>query len=184
MADLRSRVGRNIRDLRAARNLTQEQMARLSGLPRATWSHVESGAANPTLEVLHRVASALRVSLEELISEPRAACRFYPKGSLPTHVRGEGVVIRKFLPDKVPGMEIERMELPPASRLTGIPHMPGTREYLACEQGTIVLVAAGEKWKLTPGDVVVFRGDQRHSYHNKGASTAVGYSIVMLAPPT
>jgi len=29
--------------------------------------------------------------------------------------------------------------------------------------------------------VVVFRGDQRHSYHNPGRSPAVGYSVVVLA---
>jgi hypothetical protein len=34
-----------------------------------------------------------------------------------------------------------------------------------------------------PGDVVVFRGDQKHSYENPGDRTAVGYSVVLLAPP-
>jgi hypothetical protein len=29
--------------------------------------------------------------------------------------------------------------------------------------------------------VAVFRGDQRHSYHNPGAKTAVAYSVVVLA---
>ena len=31
-------------------------------------------------------------------------------------------------------------------------------------------------------DVLVFRGDQRHGYHNPGARPAVGYSVVLLAP--
>jgi len=35
---------------------------------------------------------------------------------------------------------------------------------------------------LEPGDVVVFRGDQRHSYRNPGRSKAVAYSVVALAP--
>ena len=65
--------------------------------------------------------------------------------------------------------------------MTGIPHTPGTREYLTCETGVIVLVAAGERFELTPGDVVAFRGDQRHSYSNPGKRAAVGYSVVSLA---
>jgi hypothetical protein len=40
---------------------------------------------------------------------------------------------------------------------------------------------AGEQWRLRPGDVVTFRGDQRHSYTNPGARVAVGYSVVVLA---
>jgi len=65
--------------------------------------------------------------------------------------------------------------------MPGVPHTPGTREYLTCETGTIVLVAAGETWRLAPGDVVSFRGDQRHSYSNPGHAAAVGYSVVVLA---
>ena len=68
------------------------------------------------------------------------------------------------------------------ARMTGVPHTAGTREYLACESGEIVLVASGERFVLQPGDVVVFRGDQRHSYENQGAKTAVGYSAVLLTP--
>jgi len=42
-------------------------------------------------------------------------------------------------------------------------------------------MAAGERWKLAPGDVVVFHGDQRHSYMNPDDRPAVGYSVVVLA---
>ena len=184
MADpLSGRLAGNIRQLREARGLTQEQMARLSGIPRATWGHLESGSANPTLSVLHKVALALQVPLEELTSSPRAACRYYPAASLPTRKQGD-VVLKKLLPDAVPGMLIDRMELPGGGRMTGVPHMPGTREYLTCEAGTIDLAVAGERFSLGPGDVVVFRGDQRHSYANPGTRPAVGYSVVMLAPVT
>ncbi|HEX6763981.1 MAG TPA: helix-turn-helix transcriptional regulator, partial [Polyangiaceae bacterium] len=57
--ELAPRLAENVRHLRQARGFTQQQMARLSKLPRATWANIESGAANPTLGVLHRVAVAL-----------------------------------------------------------------------------------------------------------------------------
>jgi quercetin dioxygenase-like cupin family protein len=78
-------------------------------------------------------------------------------------------------------MEIDRMEIPVRARLVGIPHVAGTTEYLTVERGTIELVASGESWTLGPGDVVVFRGDQKHSYANPGDKVAVGYSVVVLA---
>jgi transcriptional regulator with XRE-family HTH domain len=181
MGSVASHLGANVRQLRGARGLTQQQMARVSGLPRATWANLESGSANPTLAVLHRVAAALQVSVEELLSPPRTASRFYPRGTLPSRTRGD-VLIRQLLPDPIPGSEIGRMEFPPSARLTGIPHTPGTREYLTCESGQIALVVPGEQWLLQPGDVVSFRADQRHSYSNPGRTTAVGYSVVLLAP--
>ena len=178
---LAGRLAANLRQLREARGLTQEQIARLAGLPRATWSHLESGEANPTLSVVHRAALALQVPIEELTSTPRASGRLYRRDSLPTRKQGD-VLLRKLLPDRIPGVLIDRMELPARGRMTGVPHMPGTREYLTCETGEIVLAVGGEQWRLAAGDVMTFRGDQRHSYANPGARAAVGYSVVLLAP--
>ena len=177
--DLAARLAHNVRELRQARGFTQQQMAKLSGLPRATWSNLESGSGNPTLNVLYAVCSAFQVSLEEIVAEPRANARLYPKGTLPLKLRG-AVTVSSLLPDKIPGVQIERLELPVGSRMIGVPHTPGTREYLTCESGELELVASGESFLVHEGDVVVFRGDQRHSYRNAGRKLAIGYSVVML----
>ncbi|MDI1482866.1 XRE family transcriptional regulator [Polyangium sp. y55x31] len=178
--DLAGRLAKNVKQLREARGLTQQQMAKLGGVPRATWAHLESGEANPTLAVLNRAASALQVSIEELLSAPRSAARHYARETLPVRTPGQAVV-RKLLPDAIPGMEIDRIEIAPSGRMTGVPHTPGTREYLTVEAGEIQLWVAGERFEVAEGDVVVFRGDQRHSYHNPGRVPAVGYSVVVLA---
>jgi len=174
-------LGRNIQQLREARGLSQQQIATLAGIPRATWANLESGAANPTLAVLVRVAQALQVRVEELIEPPRRAGRLYKSSALPARKRG-AVTVRKLLPETIAGLEIERMELPPGASMAGIPHTPGTREYLTCERGQIELSTGGSSWTLTPGDVVVFRGDQKHGYRNPGASATVAYSVVAFAP--
>jgi transcriptional regulator with XRE-family HTH domain len=178
--DLGERLARNVRHLREARGATQEQMAKLARIPRATWTNLESGYANPTVAVLHRAAAALQVTLEELLAAPQCVCEFFPRGTLPTRRPGQALV-RKLLPHAIAGMEMDRIELPPRGRMTGVPHTPGTREYLTCEAGEIVLVVSGESWALRAGDVLAFRGDQRHSYVNPGAVRAVGYSVVVLA---
>jgi transcriptional regulator with XRE-family HTH domain len=174
------RLGSNVSQIREARGVTQHQMAKLAGVPRATWAHLESGQANPTLAVLNRAAAALQVTIEELIREPRSTVKHFPASAIPVRTRGP-VSIRKLLPDPIPGMEIDRIELPAGARLVGVPHVPGTTEYLTCERGVIALVAAGESWTLAPGDVVVFRGDPRHSYANPGDRVAIGYSVVVLS---
>ena len=43
-------------------------------------------------------------------------------------------------------------------------------------------MVSGQEWVLEPGDVISFRADQRHSYANPTRQTAVGYSVVLLAP--
>jgi XRE family transcriptional regulator, regulator of sulfur utilization len=180
---LAERLARNVKQLREARGATQAAMSRISKVPRATWANIESFGANPTLSVLFRVAQALNVSLEELLAEPRASCRLYEKTSLKTKARGLAIV-RKLLPDPLPGMEIDRIELPPRGKLVGVPHTPGTREYLTCEEGAIELVVSGERFVVGEGDVAVFRGDQKHSYANADSKKAIGYSVVLLAAPS
>lgn len=179
--DAAANLGRNIQELREARGLSQQQIAQIAGIPRATWANLESGAANPTLGVLVRVAQALQVRLEELIEPPRRAGRLYKVDSLPARKRG-AVSVRKLLPESIAGLELERMELPPGASMAGIPHTPGTREYLTCERGQIELSTGGSVWILEPGDVVVFRGDQKHGYRNPGTALTVAYSIVAFAP--
>ncbi len=179
--DVALNLAENIRQLREARSLTQDQASQLSAVPRPTWATLESGSSNPTLAVLVKVASALQVSIEELIGPPRSIGRIYRKAELHARQR-TGVTVRRLLPEKLAGLEIERMELPAGCHLRGVPHTPGTREYLTCERGAVVLTAGGETFELSPGDVVVFRGDQKHAYHNPGARDAVAYSVVAIAP--
>jgi len=174
-------LGRNIQALREARGQTQQQIAKLAGVPRATWANLESGTANPTLAVLVKIAAALSVRLEELIEPPRRFGRLYAADSLTVRRRG-AVTIRKLLPESIPGLELERMELPPGSSMAGVPHTTGTREYLTCERGAIELSVAGALFALGAGDVVVFRGDQKHGYRNPGTTTTVAYSVVAFAP--
>lgn len=172
-------LARNVRQLRDARRLTQAQLARLAGIPRPTLANLESGDANPTLAVITRVGAALQVSVEELIGPPRATGRFFAAAELPERRRGE-VTVRRLLPETHPGFDIERMELPAGARMPGVPHTPGTREYLTCEVGVVELAVAGERWRLAKGDVVVFRGDQAHSYRNPGTEPAVAYSVIAV----
>ncbi len=174
-------VARNIKSLREIRGWTQQRLADLSGVPRATWAHLESGSANPTLSVMVKVASALQVSMDELIQPPRSTVRLVKAADL-ERSRRTGVEITRMMPDHHPALEVDRFHLPAGARMSGVPHTRGTREYLCCEQGEVIVRLGGEAYHVASGEVLVFRGDQRHGYHNGSDRDAVAYSVVTLAP--
>jgi transcriptional regulator with XRE-family HTH domain len=187
----RSRIGelsnnlcQNIKYLRQRRGLTQGRLAELSLVPRSTLANLETGCGNPTLAVLAGLSNAMQVSIEELLSTPRASGRVYPKGVLPIQKRGRGakIVVHKLLPDPIAGMEIDRMHLAAGAQMKGVPHRPGTREYCFCESGAAVIWAGGERFEIKQGDVLSFQGDQAHSYRNESRSALVLFSVVTLAP--
>jgi len=181
---LGTNLAHNLKEIRELRGLTQAQLASLSGVPRSTVANIEAGDSNPTLAVLARLASALHLSLEELLARPRARCQLFPPGSLrENEYRRSGLVrLRHLLPHPIPGMAIERMELEPGARLVGSPHAAGTQEFLVCERGAITLWVNGEEFLLDTGAVAAFAGDQQHSYRNAARRAAVGFSVVSLAP--
>jgi putative transcriptional regulator len=55
-----------IKELRARHNLTQAQLADLLGVRRETISFIEQGKYNPSLRLAHRIARALKSTLDEL----------------------------------------------------------------------------------------------------------------------
>jgi DNA-binding XRE family transcriptional regulator len=68
-------LARNLAGLRHARSLTQDALARAAAVPRSTIANLESGAGNPSLVVLVKVAHALGVPIDELLASPRRARR-------------------------------------------------------------------------------------------------------------
>ena len=181
MADINRNLADNIRRLREARNMSQQQIAKLSGIPRPTWASLESGSANPTLAVLNKAASTLNVSIEELVGAPRSEFEYIPAANVRERKR-QDAKIRPLVAEALPGLEISRTELAPGGRMVGVPHTTGTREYLTCERGKVELIAGGEHHLLDEGDMLVFRGDQRHSYLNPDKNrVSISISVVCFA---
>jgi transcriptional regulator with XRE-family HTH domain len=68
MANLRQRFGKAVRKLREPTGHSQEVFAVMIKVNRTYYSRIERGIANPSLEVIGRIAAALKVPLEELFA--------------------------------------------------------------------------------------------------------------------
>ena len=64
------RIIRQILALRRKKNLTQEQLAKLTGAKQSSIARIESGRHNPSLRILGKIAEALDTELD---------VRFIPK---------------------------------------------------------------------------------------------------------
>jgi len=177
-----SHLARNLVSLRHTRGLTQDGLAKAAAVPRSTVANLESGAGNPSLAVLVKVAGALGVPIDELLASPRALVRRWAAAELATRSKGRGVGIRALVPEPVPDEMMEVMDFAPAAAMGGTPHLPGTREYFTCLDGRVVLMVAGDRYELGAGDVLAFPGNLPHSYQNADAlAPARGVSVVVLA---
>ncbi len=66
-------VGRNLRQLRLERGLSQEEFAEILGIHRTYMGGVERGERNLTLQSLERLAERLDIPPASLLQEPPSA---------------------------------------------------------------------------------------------------------------
>lgn len=65
-----TRVTNRIKELRAARAMTQAELAERIGVTRQTVIAIEQGRYSPTLEMAFQIAHALGVGLDEVFQYP------------------------------------------------------------------------------------------------------------------
>ncbi|MCJ8344146.1 helix-turn-helix domain-containing protein [bacterium] len=180
---IKLRLAKNIENFRKQKSLSQNEIAKLANIPRTTWTHLESGTANPSLDTLIKVSNALQISLDELISEPsKGEYQLFKAEEMTSSLKSSGAVeVFKLLPKAIAGVQLERFEMQTGALLKGIPHQKGSVEYLVCIQGSITIHVAGSPFHLEKGDVFVFEGDQPHSYKNNGRSKNSAISAIVLS---
>ena len=66
--DMRKLIGQNVRRLRIAQDLTQEQFAERLGFSQQYISDLERGRRNPTVVSLYELAQALKTTPADLVS--------------------------------------------------------------------------------------------------------------------
>lgn len=65
-------VGVKIKQRRESLNLSQEQLSQISGVSQASIHYIESGENSPTTKTLQKLATALGVSITEIVSDEPA----------------------------------------------------------------------------------------------------------------
>ncbi len=150
-------------------------------MPRPTWATLESGSANPTLQVLIKAAAALRVSIEELIAAPRARGRVFAASSLPRERRADGV-LQSLLPHTIPGLRLLRLELTAGAAWELVPESTGTGSYFFVERGRPELSLGAERHRLVAGDVLVTPADEAHHVQVTTREPCVAYRLVTPLP--
>jgi transcriptional regulator with XRE-family HTH domain len=68
-------IAKRIREARAVAGLSQEEAASRAGVGYKRWQEIESGAANPTVRTLDRIAETLGVELWDIVRANKGPAR-------------------------------------------------------------------------------------------------------------
>ncbi|MBF0613961.1 MAG: helix-turn-helix domain-containing protein [Magnetococcales bacterium] len=175
-------VGTRIRSIRRQRKLTQQQLADLAGIPRATLATVEKDDANPSLGVVFKIACALEMTLDQLVDASRRFIRVIPGSQMHRIASAdEGYQAVLVTPPNILHVTQWAFMLRPGAVYMGKPHLPGSEEYLLVQEGEVELDVGGEKALLQAGDTACFHGNAQHSYRNPAVAGVARGVMTILA---
>ena len=172
-------ISTNLKRIRQARNLSLDVIAEQTGVSKSMLSQIERGSANPSIGVLAKITSGMRIEFEDLIRTPAYdTFLVHVKDTVPTKdVDGQYKVWTCFPFQDNHQMEIYRIEILPGNCYKAGSHGTHTREYITMLEGNLEIKVGGKAYQMCKGDVFRFESDQFHIYTNIGKDTCVFMSF-------
>ncbi|MDX6739432.1 XRE family transcriptional regulator [Actinocorallia sp. A-T 12471] len=158
---VRDVVAANVRRIRLARGLSLRELSEETGVSKALLSQIERGVANPTIDVLSRVAVALGESFVEL-ARPRMGG---PEVLRADRARDAEQAVRTLFGSwERRRFEISEGYVPAGTRSVKNAHGPDTVEYAYVVSGSVTVESADWSVALHPGDAIRFPAELDHVY--------------------
>jgi transcriptional regulator with XRE-family HTH domain len=185
------KVGKTIKNLRLAQNMSAKELAGSAGISYGMLSQLEGGSTQGSVETLRRIAKVLDVTLAQLFAD---------EVSLKAPSDESAIIVRKnerktisfpdplyscqmLTPDLQGAIEFVLVTLQPG-RVTKeiLPHTRGGEECDYVLEGVIEVTLGDREFTLYAGDCIRFDPAIAHKIENK--SERVATYISAITPPS
>lgn len=160
-------LARNLRRKRLERAISLSELARTSGVSKATLSGLERGTGNPSVDTIWALAHALNAPFGELFDENDqdvVHVRRIDEAQVVTSARG--FIGRKLLSRQGRGgLEVYMLDLERGAKRKAAPHSPGVIEHVIVVAGRAEVGPDDEPTVVDEGDRVTFSADRPHHYY-------------------
>ena len=150
--------------------MSLDVVAEQTGVSKSMLATIEKGHANPSIGVLGKIMSGLRVTLSDLTQAPSKDAYLVDVANLaPTKdVPGEYRVWTCFPIADNHIVEIYRIDIEPGGTYVSGGHGEKTREYLVVTDGVMTVECNGKEHEIHLKQAFRFETDQTHIYRNRG----------------
>ena len=182
-------IGGRLRDLRAERELSLRQLAKLIGASPSLLSQIENGKVTPSVDTLYLLAGALQTPVASFFGEadqPPAVVEAGTAGGsvVRAHERKSlslehGVTWENLLPGEMPGLRFMQIRYAPGAHSGE--HMlrhPG-RDLFVVLEGQLAITVGFAEHVLGPGDSITFADFEPHHVRNAGDVEAIAILCVV-----
>lgn len=163
-AGVRDAIAANLRRVRLARGLSVRELAELTGVSKALISQVERGVANPTVEVLSRLATALGLTFGELTRVNLLGPEVIRRGENVPLLVGDSAIRTLFAAPDRRRFELAEGDIPAGTRSAKSSHGRGSVEHAYVVSGEVTVETAQWSVTLAAGDALRFASESDHVY--------------------
>jgi transcriptional regulator with XRE-family HTH domain len=195
IGDDQSALGTRLKLLRMKKRLSAKALAEEIDVSPSLISKIETGATNPSMDVLRKIVMHLHVNIADLMeSEPAQNASAQGRRELgqAAVVRANerkllrlpqrGMTYQMLTPDAQGPAEFMWVEMEPGEGGTEFfAHKKGEESVLVLE-GTLNVYIGSDVFALNRGDCVSFDATRPHMYRNEGTTKAVW--LYLAVPPT
>ena len=144
-------VAVNLKRIRTSKGMSLDVLSEQTGVSKSMLAQIEKGTANPSLGVLGKITSGLRIEFQELIdAPPMESCLVTPDQMTPTkEMIGEYKVWTCFPYEDNHQLEIYRIDIEPGGKYISGSHGEKTREYLSVTDGELTIECGEDIQKLS-----------------------------------
>lgn len=174
-------IARKILAERHRQKLSLDELALRSDVSKGMLSQIEQGKRNPTIAVMTKIATGLRVPLAKLLPEDGPRVWRVIRSNDENHVLfdNEDHRLRTLSPiDLEKQVEFYELILHPNGKLASDAHARGAEEILTVAKGHVLVKSAEKETELRRGDSAYYAADVPHVIANLGQTEAVAYMIV------
>lgn len=181
MKNLNLLIGTKLKEIRNSRNLSLDEVSKLTNVSKAMLGQIERGLSNPTVSTLWKIASGLKVSFSLFIEEIQDELVIVKQEDIvPIIESDKKMKLYPIFPfDANKGFEIFTIELEKGCHHISEPHVDGVEEYIIVTEGQIVMDIKGNDYILDKGKSIKFMANKPHIYKNITEDKAVFQNIII-----
>lgn len=164
----------NLKRIRKSKGMSLDVVSEQTGVSKSMLAQIEKGNANPSIGVLGKIVSGLRLEFNDLIGTPPLdSCLVTVTDTIPIkEMEGQYKVWTCFPYEDNQVVEIYRIDIEPNGIYTSGSHGEKTREYISVMEGEVLIELENGAHRIAKGDVFRFESDRFHKYSNQSDKKA------------
>lgn len=158
----------NLKRIRTSKGMSLDVAAEQTGVSKSMLHQIERGCGNPSINVLGKIISGLRIEFNDLISEPaKDTYIIHAKDLVPTkEIPGQYEVRTCFPYEDNKTVEIYKIDIEPGGEYVSGGHGEKTREYIAVTENEVTIQVDDVNHRITSDDFFRFNSEHTHKYIN------------------